>query len=60
MSRLLKRFDRVTFCKNLIAFEENVSTWLVKNCANVTNKMFNLEMEKEMIDMTAVLTFNYG
>jgi hypothetical protein len=60
MSRMLKRFDRMTQCRNLIVFEENVATWLTKNCSNVTPSMFNLKMEKEMIDMTACLTENYG
>lgn len=60
MLRILKRFDYARATHNLIAFEESVSCWLIENCENVTPTMFNLQLPKDMLNLTEVLTSNYG
>jgi hypothetical protein len=59
MIRILKRYDRVRACHNLIAFEEQVSLWLVKS-VGIHEKHFGVKIKNTAIDVTNLLKEGFG
>ena len=61
--RILKRFDRVRACHNLIAFEESVTKWCCENVAGFVRKRHftaTQMAESNEVDITSLLTSEFG